>query len=165
MIINMVSKELLRKIKPLRLREILFWRVFSKFKFHKNIFNDVRLAFAPNVILNLLSFDVSHQQIAMLGFVELEVTRRLSKLVIKGGLLVDVGANWGYYSTIWASAKDKNRVIAFEASPRNIKPFKYNLIKNNLTNQVEVFNFAVGNINGIRPFDQGPSNVQPGWGD
>ena len=75
------------------------------------------LEFAPSVKMNLKNSDVSHQVIAWTGLYELAVTKRLSAIARRGGLLLDVGANYGYYTCLWAAADDANRVIAFDVVP------------------------------------------------
>jgi FkbM family methyltransferase len=77
--------------------------------------------------------------------------------------MVDVGANYGYYSCLWAAANAKNRVIAFEASPRNFSALKLNLINNGLETQVDVHQTALGKESGSLPFTLGPEE-ESGWG-
>jgi len=80
-----------------------------------DIFDNANLEFAPSISLKLMPTDVSHQQIAFLGYVELKVTSRISKLAKSGGLMIDVGANYGYYSCIWVAARTSNLVLAYLA--------------------------------------------------
>lgn len=107
--------------------------------------------------------DISHKAITFLGFYELPVSWRIAQLAKAGGLMVDVGANYGYYSCLWTAAKDKNRVIAFEASPINFSAFQLNLQRNNITEQVDLHKMAVGKEAGSLPFTLG-SDEQSGWG-
>lgn len=77
--------------------------------------------------MKLSPYYEGHGCIAFLGFYELPLTRRIVKLAQKGGLLVDVGANYGYFSLLWGSQKKGNRTIAFEASPRNHEAIEANV--------------------------------------
>ncbi|HEY9637594.1 MAG TPA: FkbM family methyltransferase [Coleofasciculaceae cyanobacterium] len=153
----------LMKIKPLWLREKLFWKLYHQKNSFSAIFEHASLEFAPNVSLKLMPTDISHKQIAFLGFSELLPSRRIAQLAKTGGLMIDVGANYGYYSCIWAAANSKNRVVAFEASPRNFPALKLNLINNGLEAQVDVQQTAVGKERGSLPFMLGPEE-QSSWG-
>lgn len=158
------DQPILTKIKPLWLREKLFWKLYAHQKnIRSNLFEDVTLEFAPKVSMKLIPTDISHKQIALLGFYELPVSRRIAKLAQTGGLLIDVGANYGYYSCLWAAARAQNRVVAFEASPRNICALKNNLVNNSFEVQVDVHPLAVGKESGTLPFTLGPED-QSGWG-
>jgi len=153
------------KIKPLWLREKIYWKLYSKkVKQYENLFENASLEFAPKTYLKLMSSDVGHQQLAFTGFYERDVTLGIVKLSTLGGLMVDVGANYGYYSCLWASAGTSNHVIAFEASPNNVVPLKNNIDRNNLAEQITLENLAVGKEKGILPFSFGSSDKQSGWG-
>lgn len=164
-IIKQLNRPFLMTIKPLWLREKLFWRFYYKNNSEKflDLFDDSTLEFAPDNSLKLVPSDIGHRQIAFLGFCELVLSRHISKLAKLGGLMVDVGANYGYYSCIWAAANANNHVIAFEASPRNIPKLKLNLSENRLESQVSISEMAVGKKAGKLPFVIGPAE-QTGWG-
>lgn len=153
----------LMKLKPLWLREKLFWKLYYQTNNFFELFEKATLEFAPNISLQLMPTDISHKQIAFLGFCELLPSRRIAQLAQAGGLMIDVGANYGYYSCIWAAANPKNRVIAFEASPRNFSALKLNLINNDLETQVDVYQIALGKESGSLPFTLGPEE-QSSWG-
>ena len=70
---------------------------------------------------SLLSGDVISGNIAFNGFYELELSQRIVHLARQGTVFVDVGANMGYFSLLWAGINPSGRVIAFEAAPRNIE--------------------------------------------
>src|SRR5690606_39008138 len=99
---------------------------------------DVELEFDKNIRLDLSLEDVGHKSIMYNGFYELELTREMVKLADKGGLLLDVGANYGYFSCLWANRKIANKAICFEASPDNIKPLWNNIDKNNLESKIRL---------------------------
>jgi len=127
------------------------------------LFRDVPLYFAPDVRLDLEPTDVGHGLIALTGFYELALTRRLTALARAGGLLVDVGANYGYFSCLWAATRSDNRVLALEASPRNVAPLRGNLARNGFAARVEVLELAAGHIDGPVTLAPGPDD-QTGWG-
>lgn len=81
----------------------------------------------------------------------------------KGGLLVDVGANLGYFSFLWAGLNTCARVVAFEASPRNIKLFQSSIEKNHMGNRINLIPKALGDRSDMVTFDVGPPE-QTGWG-
>lgn len=157
-------RPLLMNIRPLWLREKLFWKLYlSKTTAFANLFENASLEFYPHVSLKLMPTDISHKVIAFCGFYELSVSRFVAQLAKTGGLMVDVGANYGYYSCLWAAAGVNNRVVAFEASPRNLSALKGNLIKNRLETQVDVQEIALGKESGKLLFNLGPEE-QSGWG-
>lgn len=127
-------------------------------------FNDVKLKFSDTLKMDLNRFDIGHQYLAFTGVYENELTKEIVKLRAKsGGLMVDVGANYGYYSLIWSSGNAKNKVICFEASPKNLKAISNNIKKNNLDHQITLETSAVSDHIGKIYFDQGPEE-QTGWG-
>src|SRR5213592_1215939 len=106
---------LTRIIYPFSLREKISWRVQKLFP---NVHGkNISLQFNKKLKLDLSKNDVGHQSIIFNGYYELELTKSIVKLGTNGGLLIDVGANYGYFSCLWASQNSKNKVIAFEASP------------------------------------------------
>src|SRR5690554_2935698 len=117
-----------RFIYPLRLREKISWRIQKLYSDIQN--KNIVLEFDKKVKLDLLKSDVGHRSIIFNGFCELEVTKAVVKHGAKGGLLIDVGANYGYFSCLWASQNSINKVVAFEASPLNLLPLKNNVVKN-----------------------------------
>ncbi len=159
-----MKKPELMKIKPLWLREKLFYKFyFQQTNELSNLFENANLEFAPQISLKLMPTDVSHKMLAFCGFYELPVSRRIAKLAKADGLMVDVGANYGYYSCLWAAAGAKNRVLAFEASPRNLSALKLNVINNKLETKIDIHEIALGKESGNLKFDLGP-NEQSGWG-
>ena len=97
------------------------------------------LHFAPQMRMNLVAGDCISDPIAFTGVYELAFTRVLVEIARKpGGLLVDVGANLGYFSLLWAAQRADNQAIAFEASPRNVPLLVDNLEANGLGGRVQV---------------------------
>lgn len=80
-----------------------------------------------------------------------------------GGLFVDVGANLGYFSLLWAGLAKNGRVVSYEASPRNVGIFNETISRNGLSDVISLVPKALGSYNGTVTFDVGP-NEQTGWG-
>ena len=128
-----------------------------------HLFRDAPLRFAPNATMDLIPGDLISSSIAFTGFYELQLSRHVRTLARRGGTMIDVGANLGYFSLLWAAANDRNRCLAFEASPRVVDLLRNNLQKNHLESRVEVFPFAAGRERGRLDFHLGPPD-QTGWG-
>ena len=111
----------------------------------------------------LLPGDVISDSIAFTGSYEDELSRRLARSARAGGLLVDVGANIGYMSLLWAAQSADARAIAIEASPRVFPRLRANVAANRLMDRVTTLNVAAGRDAGSLPFDLGPEE-QTGWG-
>jgi FkbM family methyltransferase len=112
--------------------------------------------------MDLLSTDSAHAIIAFTGFYELALSRRIASLASFGGKMIDVGANYGYYTCLWAGARVDNRVFALEASPRNVGPLRANVCKNHLEPRVTVLGVAAGRDDGTVALTLGPED-QSGW--
>ena len=121
------------------------------------------LRYADGVVMELVPGDVISDCIAFTGLYELALTRRVAVLARRGGLLVEVGANLGYFTLLWAAAHPENRVVAFEASPRNVEILRRNVARNGLEGRVDVVAQAAGREQGQLRFDVGPVE-QTGWG-
>src|SRR5437867_3007474 len=108
---------LLRTVYPLWLREKLYFHVISRIAVGSNGEQvPTRLEFAPATVPALARTDCGHRELAWLGFCERELSRKLSRLARRGGVLVDVGANVGYFSILWVALNPRNRAYAFEPS-------------------------------------------------
>ena len=127
------------------------------------LYKAASLRYAPSVVMELVPGDHISDLIAFTGTYELSLTHRIAGLARRGGTFIDVGANLGYYSLLWAAMNRENKVIAFEASPRNIDILRRNISRNGFESQIEVVPFAAGKAAGILHFDLGPSE-QTGWG-
>ena len=120
-------------------------------------FERVSLKACPGVMMNLEPGDTGHRQIAALGVYESKLTRLVAKLAVEqGGMLLDVGANYGYYSLLWCGLNPANRSRAFEASPRVAARLRENIVLNGMADGIEVFEWAATNTEGSIPFDPGP---------
>jgi FkbM family methyltransferase len=112
---------------------------------------------------DLIPGDVISGCIAFNGFYELELTNQIVRHAAKGGTLIDVGANMGYFSLLWAGLNPSATVVAFEASPRNVSLLQNNVKQNHLEDRITVIPKAAGDHAGTINFDAGPIG-QTGWG-
>ena len=126
-----------------------------------SLYRRASLAYAPGVRMDLVPGDAISDPIAFTGVYELEVTRRVVALAKQGGLMVDVGANLGYFSLLWAAANPSNLAIAVEASPRNLDFLIRNVNSNK--SHVTILPYAAGHTKGKAFFELGPTD-QTGWG-
>ncbi len=148
---------------PPRISAPLYYRLFSRLNWGNGPFEGAPLTYAPGFKMNLMSTDVCHGSIAFTGCYELPLTHRLCEIArTEGGTLIDAGANYGYYSLLWTAANAANRVIAFEASPRNYPALVANLELNGVADRVTAINQAVGDKIGTVSFKMSDSN-QSGW--
>lgn len=161
-----MQRPLLMRLLNGRLRSSLFHRIYlprSADGLWSALFKGTELALVPSVKLNLVQGDFMHAEIAFTGIYEEALSRQIVELGREGGLLVDVGANAGYFSLLWAATNQANRVIAIEASPRNVPMLKANVEMNGCGNRITVLDVALGRSEGIMQFDLGPSHLT-GWG-
>ena len=112
---------------------------------------------------DLIPGDVISGCVAFNGFYELGLTNHMARHAVKGGVLVDVGANMGYFSLLWAGLNPSALVVAFEGSPRNVDLFQNNVKKNHLEGRITVIPKVAGDHSGTISFDPGPAE-QTGWG-
>jgi FkbM family methyltransferase len=153
-----------RHLRPFWLQDKLYWRLFDKTASERPwLFENAQLRFAPSVKLKLQPTDTSHKRIAVLGFVELELTKQISALAQDGGVMLDIGANYGYFTCLWAAARSSNQVVAFEAAPKNFDALQHNVERNRLGAQVSLVQKAVGKESGKMSFSLGQSD-QTSWG-
>jgi len=124
------------------------------------------LEFAPYSPLHeVLRSDLVGRAIAFTGFYELDLSKEIAaRARSEGGLLIDVGANIGYFSHLWLGARPGNRVIAFEASPRVFPILKRNIeAHSGWSSRVVLHELAASDLEGTVTFDVGPPD-QTGWG-
>ncbi len=148
---------------PPRLAASFYYRVISRMNLGNAPYLGAPLVFAPGFKMNLLKGDSCHGSIAFSGCYELPLTRRLCEIAkAEGGMLIDAGTNYGYYSLLWTAARQDNRVTAFEASPRNFPALLANLALNGVSDRVDAHNKAVGDVPGTVHFKMSDP-VQSGW--
>ena len=161
-----VARPLLLRVLPDRLRLSVWSQLYrgrGTYSGRLPTYSAAPLRFAPGLTMQLLPGDLISDSIAFTGIYELALSRRVCELARKGGTLVDVGANMGYFSLLWAAARADNRCVAFEASPSNIRMLRDNVEGNRLDEQVRIIPCAAGASRGSLPFDVGSAD-QTGWG-
>ena len=100
------------RVLPPRLSAALYYRFLAKFNMGAALYSETPLTFAPGFKMNLMRGDTSHGSIVFTGCYELALSRRIHEIGHKlGGTMIDAGANYGYFSLIWAAAQPDNRVI------------------------------------------------------
>lgn len=139
---------------PLRSRELLYWQVMHPILRRRRptgngtVVAGPELAFAPGVAMQLSTSDAGHVGIAYCGFLELMLSRRISVLAGAGGVLVDVGANFGYFTCMWAARGDRNSVIAFEPAASTFEALARNVRENGLGDRVTLHRTALADEDG-----------------
>lgn len=152
------------RLLPPRIRATVYYNLLRRFRSrYADLYVNAELEYAPKVKMVLSHSDEAHSAIAFTGFYELELTKAIVERARAGGLLVDVGANYGYYSLLWASQRSSNKSLAFEASPRNLSALEENVCRNGLQDRIRVRQEAVGQYHGEMSFAVGPAH-QTGWG-
>ena len=96
----------------------------------------------------------------------LEKIQAVSKLITVEGQFSEIynySEYQGYFSLLWAGTNPSARVVAVEASPRNIGLLRNNVKRNRFEDRVTVIPKAAGDHAGRIAFDAGPAE-QTGWG-
>lgn len=108
--------------------------------------------------------DFISDEILRSGCWEPEVTKEILGISgSTGGLMVDVGANMGYFSLLWAGSNPTNRVVSIEPVSRNIDMIRKNIDLNGLGDRITVMPVAASNRRGMSSFDEG-SAAETGHG-
>jgi hypothetical protein len=155
---------ILRMLPP-RIRQSVAARFYFKAAAaYPELFEKAALTNVDGITMKLQPGDWVSNSIAFNGFYELPLPRRLLKLAsANGGLMVDVGANLGYFSLMWAASNKSNKVMAFEPSPRTVPFLKQNILENRLEDRISLQTKAVSDTNSTVEFDVGPDD-QFAWG-
>ena len=123
-----------------------------------------RLREAPGCEIEIVPGDIISDAISATGVWEEELSARLVQIARRdGGTMVEVGANIGYFSVLWAAQGPACRVLAFEPSWRNLPLLHRNITRNGLSERVDILPVAASHSVGIVRFDPGPAE-QTGWG-
>jgi FkbM family methyltransferase len=128
--------------------------------------NSASLLLSPRIwMYDLIKNDVISGAIAADGLYDWPHTKAIARCASdnKKGLFVDVGANMGYFSLLWAAIAPSSRVLAYEASPRNVGIIEKNIAKNLMGKTIRLIPKALGDHHGSITFDCGPDD-QTGWG-
>jgi FkbM family methyltransferase len=153
------------KVLPTAIANKVFAKIINIKNFTPSLsyFSDVSLKFGPKLRMNLHPSDIGHRYLAFTGVYEKTLSKTLTNIAKnQGGLMVDVGANYGYFTLLWAQFEN-NSAISIEASPRNYPKLKENIALNNLEHKINAHELALSNKVGSLRFDLGPEE-QTGWG-
>ena len=153
-----------RYIYPYWLREKITYRLSKYLDKQSWTDQETALAFAPGMVMRLQPGDIGHASIRVNGFYELSLSRYITKLAKPGGMMVDAGANYGYFSLLWLAQNNKNQCVAFEAAPDNLPPLTANIARNNLSGRITLVANALSNQDGVVPFTLENASGQTGWG-
>lgn len=162
-----MNRPLLIRLAPDRWKIAVYDRFFHARKNdgrHDALFANATIRLASHTrMIGLLPGDHISGCIAFTGLYEYDLSKRVCELAQAGGLFVDVGANMGYFTLLWLAARPNNRVVAVEASPRNVARLKQNMLTNGVAERCEILAVAAGKEPGVLNFDLGPED-QTGWG-
>ncbi|MGB5454902.1 MAG: FkbM family methyltransferase [Gammaproteobacteria bacterium] len=122
-----------------------------------------RIKYFEDLQIDVHPGDIICEHIRANGSWEDSLSERLIEAGKSGGLMIDVGANVGYFSLLWAKANPENKVYAFEASPRIYPKLIENVTKNGLSEQIYPFSAALSQYCQVHEFVLGPEE-QTGWG-
>lgn len=111
----------------------------------------------------LVTFDARDRGVGWIiayeGEWEREESERLREIVTRGDLVIDVGANIGWYSLMLsARVGDDGLVVAFEPEPRNYQLLVENIRLNGRGNRVRTFELALMSEDGDVEFELSDEN-------
>jgi FkbM family methyltransferase len=112
--------------------DVALCRVLGRYKFYVSTRDD---GFGANVLLD--------------GYWESWLTRFMARTVRPGSLVVDVGANFGYYSLLLADLVGPNgRVHAIEPNPEAADLLRRSILLNGFANRTTISEVAAGAADG-----------------
>jgi len=79
---------------------------------------------------------------------EPEMSTLFGQLAQESEVIIDGGANWGYYTLIAAKANPNSRVLSFEPNPHSASVLMRTITLNDLTN-VDVYSLALSDTDGL----------------
>ena len=93
------------------------------------------------------------KQLFLTGVHEANSTRQFREEMRPGMVLLEIGANIGYYALIATQhIRPGGRIVALEPSPVSLRSLQENLKLNNVEDMVDVYPFAAGSQSGHLPF-------------
>ncbi|MFL5810839.1 MAG: FkbM family methyltransferase, partial [Flavisolibacter sp.] len=96
------------------------------------------------LLMGVNSQDLLQQQILWYGFYEKKYVMTWERLIEKNSIILDIGANIGYYSLVAAGKAVNGHVYAFEPSSESYDQLQRNIAVNKLAN-ITAFKRAVFN--------------------
>jgi FkbM family methyltransferase len=117
-------------------RWLKFWQLDRK-EYRKKLSNDTFIFVTPS--------DHIQQQLFWYGNYEKPVGLLLEKLTQPGSVVIDIGANIGYFTLVAAQKATKGKVFSFEPVQQLFEKLKKNIEENKLAN-TEIFLLAIGDV-------------------
>ncbi len=153
------------RLLPPRLAGAVYYRFYRSVpSSFAPLYQQARLRYAPDMLMNVpKGRDSMYDCIALMGVYEAELTRRVQGLARRGGLMIDVGANVGYFTLVWLANNALNKVLAFEPAPLVIPYLEENLRTNSVGTRVTVLTCAASARDGVARFNS-ISDSPTGWG-
>lgn len=126
----------------------LYYIGITKIRYYEKKVNNYKL------LLDLHDKGIS-RELMNNGTREKEHIYFLTRLLTEGMVVLDIGANIGYYSVMLGKLVGENgKVYALEPSLNNFKLLNINIMLNDMVNIVESFNIGVSNTTGFADFYQ-----------
>lgn len=124
------------------------WRLFSTAKkFCRHLPQEVLATTKDGRKLNVSLSDWTGDGIYFLGRYEPFCTETMSTYIKKGGVCLDVGANIGWFTTLFAKLCGTNgEVHAFEPVPKTFADLQRNVALNETPSNVFLNNFGLGDV-------------------
>jgi FkbM family methyltransferase len=127
------------------LRKYLYYWIYSKIHPSKFIIRDIQ---GSKMYLNLNDYGLS-KQLFLNGIREPECTKIMKKILKKGMVIAEIGANVGYYALLEASIiGEKGKIYAIEPFPSNYNLLQKNIELNSYDTIIEPYNLAISNNSG-----------------
>lgn len=142
-------------------RIILFYRLFSRnLRWFKYLLKNRHRLVKKKVMTNEMWLDLGglgldlkensiSKQLVLDGAREPESTKIIKEIIRRGDVILEIGANIGYYVLLEASLLSKNgKIYAIEPEPHNLELLKKNVQLNNYQDFVEIYPLAVSDQEG-----------------
>jgi len=135
----------------LKLKNFPLIRQF-RMKFYRKIIRFFFIFFNPNykVLKEFKSYslilDLSKQTQFRMNYFRYEIENMLffKKVTKNKDLIVEIGSHIGFFTVFFASLAKKGKVLAFEPEKNNFHSLKQNVELNSFSNNVKIYNCAIG---------------------
>ena len=90
------------------------------------------------------------KQVMSLGYYAEQsiLDNELKPIIEKSNVIVDIGGHVGYHSIAYSRINPNAKIYTFEAQSQMFSLLQKNVESNNLTENITIFNKAVGHVNG-----------------
>lgn len=146
---NMKKVQLFTALVTRNTRWLILKLIYSNKKYIKSVLN-----FKMQLFLDKACFDLKeeniYKQLALDGIREKEATTVMQKFISKDDIILEAGANIGYYTLLEASivSKGKGKIYAVEPEPSNVKLLKANVKLNKYEDIIEIERMAFSDKKG-----------------